>query len=92
VVVDPEVLAVDGAAGFGAGLLVFLVTKPSFFTWATASIIPLNKRALNRIRLISDAVPFSWECTTRAATAPRGLQVKLAMDRGAVVGPAKRSR
>src|SRR6266852_4986946 len=36
------------------GLLVFLVARSSFLTWATASIIPLNKRALSRIRFISD--------------------------------------
>src|SRR5258708_31927420 len=51
------------------GLLVFLVARSSFFTWATASITPLNKRALHRIRFISDAVPFSREYTTRAAAA-----------------------
>jgi hypothetical protein len=42
------------------GLLVFLVARSSFFTWATASIKPLNKRAANRIRFISDVVPFLW--------------------------------
>src|SRR5882762_3123530 len=51
------------------GLLVFLVARSSFFTWATASIIPLNKRTLNRIGFISDVVPFCREYTTRAATA-----------------------
>src|SRR5579859_3906005 len=55
------------------GLLVFLVARSSFFTWATASIMPLNKRALNRIRFISDVVSFSREYTTRAATAPAGF-------------------
>src|ERR1700730_132932 len=40
------------------GLAVFLVARSSFFTWATAGIKPLNKRALNRIRFISDVVPF----------------------------------
>jgi hypothetical protein len=35
------------------GLRVFLVASSSFFTWATASIVPLNKRALNRVRFIS---------------------------------------
>src|SRR6266851_2474066 len=51
------------------GLAVFLVARSSFFTWATASIKPLNKRAPNRIRFISDVVPFSGEYTTRAARA-----------------------
>jgi hypothetical protein len=46
------------------GLAVFLVARSSFFTWATASMVPLNKRALNRIRFISDVVPFSRECAT----------------------------
>lgn len=55
------------------GLLVFLVARSSFFTWATASIEPLSKRAHNRIRFISDVVPFSRECTTRAAAAPAGF-------------------
>src|SRR6266849_8817301 len=55
------------------GLAVFLVARSSFFTWATAGIKPLNKRALNRIRFISDVVPFSREYTTRAATAPAGF-------------------
>ena len=36
------------------GLAVFLVARSSFFTWATANIKPLNKRALHRIRFISD--------------------------------------
>src|SRR5579864_8279563 len=63
------------------GLLVFLVARSSFFTWATASIMPLNKRALNRIRFISDVVSFSREYTTRAATPPQGLRVKLAGNR-----------
>src|SRR5579864_7802372 len=45
------------------GLLVFLVARSSFFTWATAGIMPLNKRALNRIRFISDVVPFPWSMT-----------------------------
>src|ERR1700686_325164 len=49
------------------GLAVFLVARSSFFTWATADIKPLNKSALNRIRFISDVVPFSREYTTRAA-------------------------
>src|ERR1700674_6135203 len=49
------------------GLAVFLVARSSFFTWATASIKPLNKRAPNRIRFISDVVPCSGEYTTRAA-------------------------
>src|SRR5580700_2445500 len=40
------------------GLAVFLVARSSFFTWATASTKPLNKRAPNRIRFISDVVPF----------------------------------
>jgi hypothetical protein len=40
---------------------VFLVARSSFFTWATAGIKPLNKRALNRIRFISDVVPFSQD-------------------------------
>src|ERR1700691_2680268 len=39
--------------GLAPGLFVFLVTSSAFFTWATASIVPLNKRALNRIRFIS---------------------------------------
>src|SRR5450755_2280274 len=60
------------------GLAVFLVARSSFFTWATASIKPLNKRAPNRIRFISDVVPFSREYTTRAAAAPAGLQVETA--------------
>src|SRR5580704_5962353 len=47
------------------GLAVFLVARSSFFTWATAGIKPLNKRALNRIRFISDVVPFSREYTAR---------------------------
>src|SRR6267154_207042 len=55
------------------GLLVFLVARSSFFTWATASIVPLNKRTLNRIGFISDVVPFCREYTTRAATAPAGF-------------------
>src|SRR5258708_39593326 len=55
------------------GLLVFLVARSSFFTWATAGIIPLNKRTLNRIGFISDVVPFCREYTTRAATAPAGF-------------------
>src|SRR5579864_4217288 len=55
------------------GLLVFLVARSSFLTWATAPIMPLNKRALNRICFISDVVPFSREYTTRAATAPAGF-------------------
>src|SRR6266436_1681435 len=55
------------------GLAVFLVARSSFFTWATASIKPLNKRALNRIGFISDVVPFCREYTTRAATAPAGF-------------------
>src|SRR6202521_2184503 len=55
------------------GLAVFLVASSSFFTWATASIKPLNKRAPNRIRFISDVVPFSREYTTRAAAAPAGF-------------------
>src|SRR4029077_6265623 len=54
------------------GLAVFLVARSSFFTWATASIKPLNKRALNRVRFISDVVP-SREYTTRAAAAPAGF-------------------
>src|SRR6267154_5987021 len=40
------------------GLLVFLVARSSFFTWATAGVKPLNKRALNRIRFISDDRSF----------------------------------
>ena len=72
-VVDPEVLAVDGDAGFGPGLAVFLVARSSFFTWATASIKPLNKRALTRIRFISDVVPFSREYATCAEVAPAGF-------------------
>src|SRR5216684_2449511 len=55
------------------GLAVFLVARSSFFTWATAGIKPLNKRAINRIRFISDVVPFCREYTTRAATAPAGF-------------------
>src|SRR5712692_4634697 len=55
------------------GLLVFLVARSSFFTWATAGIIPLNKRTLNRIGFISDVVPFCREYTTRPATAPAGF-------------------
>src|ERR1700694_2961366 len=54
------------------GLLVFLVARSSFFTWATASMKPLNKRALNRIRFISDVVPFSgaiYNALRRAASA-----------------------
>src|SRR5882724_7488305 len=47
------------------GLLVFLVARSSFFTWATANIEPLNKRALNRIRFISDVVPFCREYTRK---------------------------
>jgi hypothetical protein len=35
---------------------VFFVARSSFFTCATASIEPPNKRALNRIRFISDVV------------------------------------
>src|SRR5437868_3916055 len=38
------------------GLAVFLVARSSFFTWATAGIKPLSKRALHRIRFISDVV------------------------------------
>src|SRR3989442_12611456 len=64
------------------GLLVFLVARSSFFTWATAGIIPLNKRTLNRIGFISDVVPFCGEYTTRAATAPQSLQVKLVWSAG----------
>jgi hypothetical protein len=41
------------------------VARSSFFTWATASIEPLNKRALNRIRFISDVVPFSRYATLK---------------------------
>jgi hypothetical protein len=51
------------------GLLVFLVARSSFFTCAMASIKPPNKRALNRIRFISDVVPFSREYTAPAAAA-----------------------
>src|ERR1700694_1225980 len=53
------------------GLLVFLVARSSFFTWATASIEPLNKRAPNRIRFISDVAPFSFLFPGSIQRAPR---------------------
>src|SRR5260370_20783770 len=64
----PLTVALVSARGLG----VFLVARSSFLTWATASITPLNKRTLNRIRFISDVVPFSREYTTRAAATPAG--------------------
>src|SRR5580658_6294887 len=67
------------------GLLVFLVARSSFFTWATASIEPLNKRALNRIRFISDVVPFSRYVTLkRVYNARYGRSRKVLMN--AVIG------
>src|SRR5438445_5225022 len=66
------------------GLLVFLVARSSFFTWATARIIPLNKKTLNRIGFISDVVPFYREYTTRAATAPAGFTGEISVERRAL--------
>src|SRR5579872_1060574 len=53
------------------GLLVFLVTRSSFFTWATASIRPLNKRALSRTRFISDVVLSLGVYNRRGDIVPR---------------------
>src|ERR1700676_3461318 len=58
------------------GLAVFLVARSSFFTSfftsATAGIKPLNRRAPNRIRFISDVVPFSFLFLGSIQRAPRG--------------------
>jgi hypothetical protein len=70
VVVDPNILAVDGNAGFGARTLGVLSTRSSFFTCAAASIKPLNKRALNRIRFISAVAPFD-RCRNVDGVGPR---------------------
>src|SRR5579864_7002124 len=55
------------------GLRVFLVASSSFFTWAPASTMPLNKRALNKIRFILDGVPVLGEYTTARGAAPAGF-------------------
>src|SRR5579864_609842 len=59
------------------GLRVFLVASSSFFTWATASIMPLKKRALSRIRFISDVALSLGSIQRAQRLPPQGLQVKL---------------
>src|ERR1035438_4439101 len=71
-------LPLTGTLVSAPGLAVFLVASSSFFTWATASIMPLNKRALNRIRFISDVVPFLGSIQRARRLPPQDLQVKLA--------------
>jgi hypothetical protein len=54
------------------------VARSSFFTWATASIEPLNKRALNRISFISDVVPSLGSVQHAPRPLPQDLQMETA--------------